>query len=328
MKSADASLGFPALSVFGALLPLLLGGACSSESRVVGSIDPAEPPPGSSFGGEVAKGGSPGGGASGAVDGTGAEAAAGVGPAAGVGGSRSLGGGGAGARSGGVGGGGRGGAAGEESPVASAGRNVAGAGGSVAGPGGATTAEGGESYLGCGPHMICETRACIEGFADCNASVEDGCEVSIGLADAHCGRCGNSCLPAGSCVNGECVPVGAAGQAGAGGAPEEPASSPCEGLCESWRTIPLIGGVSYRIENLTTDDVCFENVGYAEAVAAGSPRIVCWEFSAERKLEVNGVEVACSTVGAELSMGTRAGGYCVHAHAGDYAFAGFELPLL
>lgn len=60
----------------------------------------------------------------------------------------------------------------------------------------------------------CAYLGCAEGFADCDASEANGCEVDITSA-THCGACGNSCptppmgAPAcidGTCGVGECLP--------------------------------------------------------------------------------------------------------------------------
>src|SRR5207249_904985 len=46
---------------------------------------------------------------------------------------------------------------------------------------------------------------CRAGYADCNGSPADGCEVSL-LTDAnHCGACGHRCPIGESCVSGHCT---------------------------------------------------------------------------------------------------------------------------
>ncbi len=40
----------------------------------------------------------------------------------------------------------------------------------------------------------CSMTGCAPGFADCNASSADGCEVDTKLSVSHCGACGNACL--------------------------------------------------------------------------------------------------------------------------------------
>ncbi|MBE2248160.1 MAG: hypothetical protein IAE78_01345 [Myxococcus sp.] len=53
--------------------------------------------------------------------------------------------------------------------------------------------------------------SCLEGFADCNATAADGCEVDLRSAAQHCGACDARCEPAsatGACVGGQCA-VGA-----------------------------------------------------------------------------------------------------------------------
>ncbi len=55
----------------------------------------------------------------------------------------------------------------------------------------------------------CSVAMCTEGFTDCNAQVDDGCEVEVRNDPRHCGRCGNVCptVPnAGviACASGRC----------------------------------------------------------------------------------------------------------------------------
>jgi hypothetical protein len=51
----------------------------------------------------------------------------------------------------------------------------------------------------------CTVAACNTGFGDCNATAADGCEVNLGSAVAHCGRCGNACAAGQTCVAGTCT---------------------------------------------------------------------------------------------------------------------------
>ena len=49
---------------------------------------------------------------------------------------------------------------------------------------------------------------CSAGFADCNASATDGCEVNLGTSPSHCGRCGGACSLANAtagCAAGACT---------------------------------------------------------------------------------------------------------------------------
>ncbi len=47
------------------------------------------------------------------------------------------------------------------------------------------------------------TLKCTPGFADCNQSPDDGCEINISNDPLHCGSCGLSCDGA-KCVNNAC----------------------------------------------------------------------------------------------------------------------------
>jgi hypothetical protein len=71
------------------------------------------------------------------------------------------------------------------------------------------------------PHAIpaciagqCAVGACLTGYADCNGSAADGCEVNVGASIDNCGACGAACLvpngtpqcSAGVCSIGSCGP--------------------------------------------------------------------------------------------------------------------------
>ena len=50
----------------------------------------------------------------------------------------------------------------------------------------------------------CGMGACLAGFADCDESPLNGCEVNLGTNAVHCGRCRRSCLTGQSCGFGSC----------------------------------------------------------------------------------------------------------------------------
>jgi formylglycine-generating enzyme required for sulfatase activity len=68
----------------------------------------------------------------------------------------------------------------------------------------------------------CALAFCAPGFANCNASATDGCEVNLGSSAANCGGCGNACVVANgtaACFAGVCAPAACnTGYALAGGA--------------------------------------------------------------------------------------------------------------
>ena len=45
---------------------------------------------------------------------------------------------------------------------------------------------------------------CSDGFADCDARADDGCEVDTRASDLHCGGCGRACAPGTRCEMGTC----------------------------------------------------------------------------------------------------------------------------
>ncbi|MEZ4410380.1 MAG: fibrinogen-like YCDxxxxGGGW domain-containing protein [Polyangiales bacterium] len=53
----------------------------------------------------------------------------------------------------------------------------------------------------------CSIAACATGFADCDTTAANGCEVNTQTSAAHCGGCGMACAPAnaaGACTAGAC----------------------------------------------------------------------------------------------------------------------------
>ncbi|HOU89850.1 MAG TPA: hypothetical protein PLU22_02330 [Polyangiaceae bacterium] len=55
----------------------------------------------------------------------------------------------------------------------------------------------------------CAIGACAAGFADCNTTFDDGCEVDLRTSAAHCGACDQPC--AGTCADGSCGDEGGSG---------------------------------------------------------------------------------------------------------------------
>ena len=52
----------------------------------------------------------------------------------------------------------------------------------------------------------CGLGACLQGFADCNANLNDGCEATVASDPKNCGACGVVCpMNKASCSNGVCV---------------------------------------------------------------------------------------------------------------------------
>jgi hypothetical protein len=64
----------------------------------------------------------------------------------------------------------------------------------------------------CANGQVCSQGQCVNpsiscqsGFADCNANVADGCEVSTLTDKSNCGTCGTSCPGPQTCISGKCV---------------------------------------------------------------------------------------------------------------------------
>ena len=45
---------------------------------------------------------------------------------------------------------------------------------------------------------------CVTGFADCNGTMSDGCEIDTMTDDKNCGRCGHACMTGVTCQQGTC----------------------------------------------------------------------------------------------------------------------------
>jgi hypothetical protein len=134
-----------------------------------------------------------------------------------------------------------------------------------------------------------------------------GCAgADVGSDPLHCGMCGTVCEDTEVCIEGDCV------------------GSPCDGLCETWLTVPVAGD-GYRMDDIGTGEQCFEVIGYAPTVAA--PALICWNFVSPRLLEINGVQTECLVEPGAPLPSERAGGYCVKVSAGDHWYAGFKFPL-
>jgi hypothetical protein len=56
---------------------------------------------------------------------------------------------------------------------------------------------------GCGD--VCTIWRCMGGFRDCNAQVDDGCEVDVMNDQRNCGRCGHGCAHGQKCHRGVCA---------------------------------------------------------------------------------------------------------------------------
>ena len=63
----------------------------------------------------------------------------------------------------------------------------------------------------CASGQVCSQGQCVSssitcqsGFADCNGSLVDGCEVNTATDPQHCGSCTSNCPSGSSCTNGQC----------------------------------------------------------------------------------------------------------------------------
>ncbi|MBL8605036.1 MAG: hypothetical protein JNK72_24115 [Myxococcales bacterium] len=67
----------------------------------------------------------------------------------------------------------------------------------------------------------CAVARCIEGFADCNADPDDGCEVDTRHSAGHCGRCGAACREGEVCDASQCRAAALAERVGCADATRE-----------------------------------------------------------------------------------------------------------
>ena len=51
---------------------------------------------------------------------------------------------------------------------------------------------------------LCAVESCNKGFADCDMSDPNGCEVNISVDAKNCGACGKTCNPGDICSGGKC----------------------------------------------------------------------------------------------------------------------------
>ena len=67
---------------------------------------------------------------------------------------------------------------------------------------------------GCGSNGTCTNTAgsftcgCSSGYGNCDASLANGCEVTLASNTSHCGQCGNACGAGKACINSQCVSQG------------------------------------------------------------------------------------------------------------------------
>ena len=303
----DAALLLAAASGCSLLIPLddYVGKPSSSAagSTSTAGTDPMNPMGGTTSGGSDSGGSGAARGGSGGMGGEGGAGAEGgeKGGDAGFAGAE------AGAESGGRGGGGGGGTGGDQGGRAGAGMSGTNNSGTAGDAGTAGTSgsgnasgRGGDGGGGAGG---------IAGVSGGGMAGAGGCpEIDLTSDPEHCGSCEHACIPGAECIDSTCV------------------SEPCDGLCASAVDLPLKPNDGYRADDIQVDPTCFQVKSYDPA--PNLPSLVCWNFATGRTVAVNGVTVPCLVEpGAGLMMKRRAGGYCIQASAGDWAWAGVKLPL-
>ncbi|KAI7837630.1 hypothetical protein COHA_008554 [Chlorella ohadii] len=71
----------------------------------------------------------------------------------------------------------------------------------------------------------CTFTTCVSGYANCDGSAANGCEVEVATSNAHCGRCGNPCPAGTQCQGGSCQCSAVAGSGATSSA------MLCDGAC-------------------------------------------------------------------------------------------------
>ncbi|WP_434041609.1 MULTISPECIES: hypothetical protein [Sorangium] len=145
---------------------------------------------------------------------------------------------------------------------------------------------------------VCVLGACEPGFANCNASALDGCEVNTASDLAHCGGCNIACDPANAaeaCLAGTCV-MGAcdAGFANCDGA----AANGCEVSIDT--SLAHCGGCGMACNLANASEACA--LGACELVACNAG------FASCNGVEADGCEVSiasdpanCGACGADCA---------------------------
>jgi hypothetical protein len=134
-------------------------------------------------------------------------------------------------------------------------------------------------------------------------------DADLNTDPANCGSCGNACGSNQDCADGTCI------------------SSPCDGICPTWLMpdADMSSGGPKKTSLGTTADVCVEVESY-DPSPGYLPAFNCWNTNLPRVMQVNGVTMTCNSANHPLNVPKRKGGYCVHATAGDYSWAGFVMP--
>lgn len=125
----------------------------------------------------------------------------------------------------------------------------------------------------------CTIDACVPGFASCNGTDVDGCEISIADDEANCGACGNLCDAGTECVAGVCDPVVDVGAYFHGCAVRRSGIIACWGPNEAGqlgdgtlaeRGLPAPISSSLRFDRVVTGS------SFTCAIERGAGRLHCW----------------------------------------------------
>ncbi len=83
-------------------------------------------------------------------------------------------------------------------------------------------------------NSACKVNTCNAGFADCNGTNADGCEINTNTDNSHCGNCATVCGANQTCTNGVCkLCLGGLGPPAVCAAGTDPETGAPYVICES-----------------------------------------------------------------------------------------------
>lgn len=163
----------------------------------------------------------------------------------------------------------------------------------------------------------CGISSCDPGYANCNSTVNDGCEISIATNASHCGACGNACptvaQATATCTSGTCGFTCNSGRADCDGL----AGNGCEistatdpENCGSCGTVCLAGGVN--TVGVCSGGVCGVQCRTGYADCNGDPADGCEINSRTNVSHCGGCGNACMLPPGAANAGVAcSGGDCV-----------------
>jgi hypothetical protein len=207
----------------------------------------------------------------------------------------------------------------------------------------------------------CVQGNCISGYADCDSSAANGCEVNLLSDSNNCNTCGAKCGSANAtpaCHNGTCQLTcdsnylncdgknsngcevdgltdggncGTCGHVCPYGCTNGICNAPCTGICSNPNSFTIDSATKCTFgssaqgacssPSLGTSAICYQTIS---TMTGGG----CYNFTGGRTLSINGVAQTCSatTTGWPLPLpATLNGGYCISVGTGSFSYATFNV---